>query len=177
MVKPHSPSTLHRPISCSLTARDSCHSTTSPPFPVPAPKRWSQLHVDIKTESLLIVLQTEVTARTHRAVSDHVRRPGSRCWGSKVPCSGALSLGAVEPETNQRPSLPIVQVSATSPPPLDSILAVYASSFIISNSRNTRPGRWGSGNPACPLVPRFQVLTSSDQAAVSCGCFTRVPSW
>ena len=29
-----------------------------------------------------------------------------------------LSLRGVEPETNQRPSLPIVQVSATRPPPL-----------------------------------------------------------
>ena len=29
-----------------------------------------------------------------------------------------LSLHGVEPKTNQRPSLPIVQVSATRPPPL-----------------------------------------------------------
>ncbi|XP_060944323.1 ankyrin repeat and SOCS box protein 1 isoform X1 [Limanda limanda] len=28
--------------------------------------------------------------RTHRAVSSRVRCLGSRCWGSKVPCSGAL---------------------------------------------------------------------------------------
>ena len=30
------------------------------------------------------------TQWTHRAVGSHGRHPGSRCWGSKVPCSGEL---------------------------------------------------------------------------------------
>ena len=52
-------SALHRPISCSLTARDSCHSTTSQLFPVLAPKRWNQLHMDMRTGSPHVFLQTE----------------------------------------------------------------------------------------------------------------------
>ncbi|CAB1453687.1 unnamed protein product [Pleuronectes platessa] len=41
---------------------------------------------------------------------------GPRCRAAPLELS--CSIAAVEPETNQRPFLPIVQVSATSPPPL-----------------------------------------------------------
>ena len=76
--------------------------------------------------------RTQHTQWTHRAVDSHGRRPESRCWGSKVPCSGVLT------QWGRESPLRLVQIQVwsiaryvfVSPWPQTSHLPVWCPSFL-----------------------------------------------